>query len=240
MKSRVLQELAGRGIKVLNELEARRVFEEYGIPCPKETMAEYREGKGGEEYLNELKNSSNFPGYPAYLKIVSRDITSKTNAGAVKRVTSDGEAKDAIDAIVGNAKRYKEGVQIQGILMSEDVSTRDTREILLGSTVNEQFGHVISLGFGGIYVEAYRDVEFRVLPVTESDVYEMLNNLKGKKVLGDFRGMRAINVDLLAKTALKLSKLIEENPEIAELDVNPLLVGPDRAVAVDSLIRISD
>jgi len=239
MKSKILQELSKNGREILNEYEARQVLEEYGIPCPREVVVEYSEGKKGKDYLRDLKGMSSCPGYPAYLKIVSRDITSKTDAGAVRRVTSDEEATDAIDAIIRNAKRYKEGVEIQGILLSEDVSTAETREIFLGSTVNEQFGHVISLGFGGIYVEVYKDVEFRVLPIEESDVYGMIDALKGKEILGKFRGMRPVNMDSLVKTVLKLSKMMEENPEIIELDVNPLLAGPDRLVAVDTLIRIS-
>jgi acetyltransferase len=239
MKSKVLQRLAKNGIEILNEYEARQVLEEYGIPCPREVMVEYREDKKGKDYLTDFRSMSGCPGYPAYLKIVSRDITSKTDAGAVRRVTSDEEAANTIDAIIRNAKRYKEGVVIQGILLSEDVSTAETREIFLGSTVNEQFGHVISLGFGGIYVEVYKDVEFRVIPIEESDVYGMIDALKGKEMLGRFRGMRPVDMDSLVKTVLRISKMVEENPEIIELDVNPLLAGPDRLFAVDALIRIS-
>jgi acyl-CoA synthetase (NDP forming) len=234
-----LRELSEKGVKILTELEARRVFEEYGIPCPKEVMVGYVEGKKGGDYLSELRSMSPFPGYPAYLKIVSRDITSKTDAGAVKRVTSDEEAKEAIDTIIENTKKFKEGAKIEGILMSEDVSTAESREVFLGSVIDEQFGHVISLGFGGVYVEVYKDVEFRVIPIDESDVRGMVERLKGREILGEFRGMRPVNTDLLVKTTLQLSKLVEENPEIIELDVNPLLVGPDRVVAVDALIRIA-
>lgn len=239
MKSKILQELSKKGREILNEHEARKILEEYGISCPKEVMVEYGEGKKGSDYLKDLKNMGGCPGYPAYLKIVSRDITSKTDAKAVKRVTSDEEARDAIDTIMKNAKSYKEGVKIQGILMSEDVSADETREIFLGSTVNDQFGHVISLGFGGMHVAVYKDVEFRVIPIEEPDVHGMIDALKGKEMLGKFRGMSPVDMDLLVKTTLKLSKMVEENPEIIELDVNPLLVGPDRAVAVDTLIRIS-
>jgi acetyltransferase len=239
MKSRTLQELSGKGVRILHEQEARRVLEEYGIPCPKEVMLEYAEDKKDEDYLRELKGVADRPGYPAYFKIVSRDIPSKTNAGAVRRVVSEEGAAAAIDAIIENAKKYKADAEIQGILVSEDVSTGETREIFLGSTVDEQFGHVISMGFGGVYVEVYKDVEFRVVPIQESDVHAMIHALKGKKILGEFRGMAPVNMGLLVETTLKLSRLIEENPEIVELDVNPLLVGPDRAVAVDTLIRIS-
>ncbi|MEW6069362.1 MAG: acetate--CoA ligase family protein, partial [Candidatus Thermoplasmatota archaeon] len=223
---------------ILNEYEARSVLQEYGIPCPKEVMIDYEEGKKGEIYLSDFKKMKEWPNYPAYFKIVSREIGSKTNAGAVKRAVSDEEAIAAIDTIVRNAKKYKEGVEIQGILASEDSSSPETREIFLGATVNEQFGHIISLGFGGVYVEVYKDVEFRVVPIKESDVYSMIEHLKGKAILGEFRGMKPANMSLLIETTLKLSKLIEENPEIIELDVNPLLLAPERAAAVDAFIGI--
>lgn len=238
MKSKILEEFSRKGIEILNEYEARSVLQEHGIPCPKEVMVDYEEEKKGENYLSDLKKMDEWPGYPAFFKVTSREIRSKTDAGAVKRVVSDREAAATIDTIIRNAKRYKKGVGIQGILVSEDVSSPETREIFLGATVNEQFGHVISLGFGGIYVEVYKDVEFRVIPIKESDVYSMIKHLKGKAILGEFRGMRPVDMNLLVETTLKLSKMIKENPDIIELDVNPLLVGPERAAAVDTLLRI--
>jgi acetyltransferase len=238
MKSKVLQELSSKGLKILNEYDSRRVLQEYGIPSPKEIIIDYKEGKKSESYLSDFKKMGEWPGYPAYFKIVSSEIKSKTNASAVKRAVSDEEAIATIDTIIKNVKKYKQGVKIQGILASEDASSPETREIFLGATVNEQFGHVISLGFGGIYVEIYKDVEFRVIPIKESDIYNMIEHLKGKAILGGFRGMKPVNMSLLVETTLKLSKLIEDNPEIVELDVNPLLVDNERVTAVDTLIRI--
>jgi acyl-CoA synthetase (NDP forming) len=231
MKSVILQELSKKGIEILNEFEARNVLREYNIPCPKEVMIEYVKGKKGKEYLSELTEMDLWSGYPVFLKIVSRDIGSKTDAGVVKRVMTAKEAEEAINTLIRNAKRYNEKIKIQGILVSEDASSKETREIILGSTVDSQFGH-------GIYVEIYKDIEFRVIPIEESDVYSMIRNLKAKDILGKFRGMRPVNIDLIVDTALKLSKIIEENPEIIELDVNPLLVGPEKALAVDTIIRI--
>ncbi len=238
MKSKVLQDLSLKGVEILSEYEARSVLQEYGISCPKEVMVEYKEGRSGVDYLSDLKKMAEWPGYPTFLKVISREIRSAVNAGTIRRVTSDDEAVVAIDMIIGNAKRYKEGVSINGILASQDVSTRETREIFIGAIADEQFDHLISFGFGGIYVEVYRDVEFRVIPIKESDVYSMIKYLKGKEILGAFRDMRPINMELLVDTVLKVSKMVEENPEIVELDINPLIVGPDRAIAVDTLIRI--
>jgi len=238
MKSKILRELSAKGMEILSEYEARNVLQEYGIPCPKEVMVSYQSGKKGEEYLSEMKKRDGWPGYPSFFKVISRDIKSATEANAIRRATSDVEAASSIDAIISNAKRYREDVNIEGILASEDVSTHETREMFIGSTVNEQFGHVISLGFGGVYVEVYKDVEFRVVPIKEPDVYSMIEHLRGRELLGAFRRIRPVDMKLLVDTVLKVSKMVEENPEIVELDINPLIVGPDRAVAVDALIRI--
>lgn len=238
MKSKVLRELLQKGVEILNEYESRSVLLEYGIPCPREVMIDYEEGKKGTDYLSELKKMPGWAGYPLFLKVISREIKSATDANAIKRVLSDDEASSSIDTIISNAKKFRKGVKIEGILASQDVSTSETREVFIGSTVNEQFGHVISLGFGGVYVEVYKDVEFRVIPIAESDVHSMIKYLKGREILGDFRGMRSIDMGLLVDTVLKVSKMVEENPEIVELDINPLLIGPDRAIAVDTLIRI--
>ncbi|KXB01976.1 hypothetical protein AKJ44_01715 [candidate division MSBL1 archaeon SCGC-AAA261F17] len=237
MKSKILQDLAEKGIKSLNEVEARGVLKEYDIACPEEIMVKYGAEKGGKDYLREMKEGG-MPEYPVFLKVISRAITSKTDANAIERVSSDEEASKSIDRILKNAKRYDEKAEVQGVLASEDASN-ETREVFLGAAVDDHFGHMISLGFGGIYVEVYGDVEFRAVPLEESDVHSMINGLRGKEILGDFRGMRAIDMDSLVETTLKFSRLIEENPEIREMDVNPLLAGPGRTVAVDTLIRIS-
>jgi acyl-CoA synthetase (NDP forming) len=238
MKSRALCELYERGIRILGESESRKILEEYGIPCPKTIVVSYEEGKKAEEYLKELKSSSDWPSYPLFLKIVSPDIVHKSDAGVVKRVTSDDEALVAIETIVKNAKKYKAGVRINGILASQDVSSPEARELLLGAVYNEHFGHLISLGVGGVLVEVYRDVEFRAIPITESDVHNMVSRLKGRAMLGQFRGMRPINMNVLVDVALKLSKMIEENPEIREIDINPFIIGPERGFAVDARMRV--
>jgi acyl-CoA synthetase (NDP forming) len=238
VKSKALRELYEKGIRILGESESRKVLEEYGIPCPKTVVIGYEEGKRAEEYLKELKRSSDWPGYPLFLKVVSPDIIHKSDAGVVKRVTSDDEALAAIETIIKNAKKYKAGVRINGILASQDVSSPEARELLLGAVYNEHFGHLISLGIGGVLVEVYKDVEFRAIPITESDVYSMVSRLRGRAILGPFRGMRPISMNTLIDAALKLSRMIEENPEIREIDINPFIIGPERGFAVDARMRV--
>lgn len=237
MKSETLKKFANEGKEILNEFEAKEILQEYNIPCPDETMAEFVEGKEGEEYVNDLKEKG-MPNYPVYLKVVSRDITSKTDANGIERVSSDKEAIEAINRIFSNAKKYDKKASIEGVLASEDVSNQ-TREVFLGSTVDKHFGHIISLGFGGVHVEVYQDAEFRVIPIEENDVYSMIDDLKGEEMLKEFRGMKAVDLDSLVDATLNLSNLVEENPEIKEIDVNPLLVGSEGSIATDALVKIS-
>lgn len=237
MKSKTLSELKEKGIKTLNEYEARQVLEEYDIPSPREVMMEYGEDKNGEDYISELEDMKDKPQFPLYFKIVSRDVLSKTDAGGIKRVTRKEEADTAVEEILSNVRDYDKEAEIQGILASEDVSN-DTREMILGSTTDPQFGNLVSLGVGGIYVEVYKDVEFGIVPLEEVDIQDMIESLQGKKLLGEFRGMKPVDIDMFVETVLKFSKLVEENPEIKEADINPLLVGPDEIYAVDSLITI--
>lgn len=238
MKSKVLKELANEGIRTLTEYEAKEVLREYDIPCSREVLIEYEEGKKVDGYLNDLKSKKERPDYPIFLKVSSRDILHKTDARVIGRANSDEEAVNSISKVLKNAKSYDEKAEIQGVLASEDVSGEEAREMILGSTHDEQFGHLLSLGIGGIATEVYEDVEFRAIPLEGSDVRSMVRNLKGRKMLGEFRGKRPIDLDSLVNTALKFSKLIQENPEIMEADINPLFAGPDRIVGADALIRI--
>lgn len=210
MKSHVLQRLSKNGITILNEFEAKALLKEYGITCCREVMVGYQEGKRVQEYFSNFKKQV-MPQYPVFLKVVSRDIWSKTNARVVKKVASDKDLVETVDEILKNAREYDSQARIQGLLASEDVSGPENREIFLGAIVSPQFGQVVSLGPGGVFVEVYKDVEFRVVPLCESDVISMVNRLKGKRIIGEFRGMRPVNLKSLVEATLRFSKMIEEN-----------------------------
>lgn len=237
MESETLAALANRGIGRLNEFEARQVLREYDIPCPDEVLLESAEGKAGNEYLDEYQAAMGAPDFPLYLKLASREISSLSDAGGVERVGSNEEFAAAVDRMLERVTAVEPAAAIQGVLAVEDVS-HQARELLLGSTVDPQFGSVVSLGIGGIYVEVYRDVEFRVPPVEAADVRSMLRNLEGRELLDEFRGMPPIDEDALVDAVISFSRLIRENPEIAEADVNPLMARPDGVVAADALLRI--
>ena len=237
MDSDVLAEYSDRGIERLNEYEARQLLREYDIPCPDEVLLAYDDGKSGADYLDEFRAAGDPPEFPVYLKVAARDIPSVSDAGGVERVGSVAEFAPAVDRLLDRVTGGEPTLGIQGIIAAEDVSDR-ARELLVGSTVDPQFGAVVSLGIGGIYVEIYRDVEFRVLPIEPADVRSMLRNLRGRELLAEFRGMPAVDETAVVDAVLSFSRLIEENPEIVEADINPLMARPDGVVAADALVRI--
>lgn len=238
MESDVLSEYDEHGIELLNEYEARQVLREYDIPCPTEVYLEADEFDDGRAFAAQLEAADESLSYPLYLKAVSRDITSTSDAGGVKQVDSVEEAPKAVDEILSQLEAYDADANLEGVLAMEDVSG-ETREMLLGSTVDPQFGNVVSLGVGGIYVEVYGDVEFRVLPLSDEDARSMVDGLEGREMLDEFRGMPAADLDALVDVTVQFARLVEENPEISEADINPLMVGPEGVVAADALIRLS-
>lgn len=237
MSSKKLEKLAEKGIETLTEYEAKEVLREYGIPCPNEHLIEY-DGKNMEK-LSDFQAQKEGLNYPLFLKVCSRDILHKTDAKGIEKINSDDELKEKGEKALENAKKYDEDAEIQGLLLSEDVSDGNERELFVGSILDDQFGHVISFGIGGISVEVYEDVEFRAVPLEEKDVHNMIENLEGKKILEEFRGKPPVDTDSLVETVLKFSKILEENKKIKEIDVNPLFANPDGTCAVDALITIS-
>lgn len=237
MNSDALAEYADQGIEWLNEHEARTVLREYGIPCSDDIFLPYDEEKSGADYLDELQAADAAPDFPLYAKVAARAVTSVSDAGGVGRVSSADEFPDVAGRLLDSVADAQPGSEIQGLIATEDVSG-DRRELLLGAAEDPQFGTVVSLGVGGIYVEVYRDVAFRMVPVEAADIRNMLDDLAGRDILEEFRGMPPVDKDELVDVVRSFAQLLEENPEITEADVNPLMVGPDGAVAADALIRL--
>lgn len=210
----------------LNEHEAKQLLLQAGIPCPREALL-----TEDDAIPEEIR-------YPAYVKICSRDIIHKSDADLVTRVHSPREAAQAAQNMRHRARRAFPEVTVQGILISEDAATRQSRELIVGTTEDPDFGSVISLGMGGLSTEVYADVAFRAVPLHASDVYDMLHELRGRAMLGPFRGRQPINVGALTDAVMAFSTLLEQHPEIVEGDINPLLVDHERAVAVDASLEV--
>jgi acyl-CoA synthetase (NDP forming) len=158
----------------------------------------------------------------------------KTERGLVHLNLADSRAVENAEQLISAGA----GKDLEGFLLQPHIIGR--REFVAGLFQDRQFGPVIMFGIGGVFTEAFSDVVFRLAPLNENDVYEMLNEIKGKALLGDFRGEKAVRQDELLRTLMGLSRIGETYPEISEIDINPLLVTPEgRVAAVDALVVTS-
>ncbi len=198
----------------LLEEEGQEVLRAYGFPLPKSELAKNE---------NEAVKTAKKIGYPVVMKIASPQIIHKSDAGGVKvNLTNDNEVKDAFKEIIKNAKKYNKKAQIKGVLVVEMV--KGGKEMIIGSKLEPGFGPVIMLGMGGIYVEVLKDVTFRLAPVTEREVNDMISSIKTKKLLEGVRGEKPSDLKKLSECIQRLSQLVTDFKEIKELDMNPVLV----------------
>lgn len=228
MKSKILNKYIKKKKKQLNEYEAKKVLKEYQIPTTKEKLA---------TTLSEARKYAEEIGPPIVLKIVSPDILHKTDAHLVEVNLSLEEIEKSFKEIMKRAKKYKSKVRIEGILVQQMVNKR--REIVIGVIKDPQFGHAIMFGLGGIFVEVLNDVSFRIIPLDKEDAKELITEVKGYPILKGLRGEKPVDINSLIDIIIKTSKLVQENPEIQELDMNPILVDEEGAVVVDTLISVS-
>lgn len=171
------------------------------------------------------------------MKIVSPEIVHKTDVGGVRvGVAGEAEVRTAFEEIVAGARRAVPDATIHGVLVQEMVT--GGRETIAGVTRDPSFGPVVMFGLGGIFVEVLRDVVFRVAPIGRRDAADMIAGLRGARLLDAVRGAPPSDRRAIEEVLLRLSRLAEDFPEIAELDINPLLAFPDGAVAVDGRVLL--
>jgi acetyltransferase len=216
------------GKSILMMEESRKILELSGIPLNKSGLAK----SGGEavKLANEI-------GYPLVMKVVSPQIIHKTEAGGVKvNITSENEVIDSYNEIVIKVKEKVPDADIKGVLLEEMVHGP---EFIIGSTVDPTFGHMIMFGIGGIFVEVYKDVTFRLVPITPGDAKDMLSEIKGKPLLEGVRGFPKAKSEQLVNILMKVSDLVSSYPIIQEMDINPLIATEKGLIAVDAKIILS-
>ncbi|MCR8453886.1 MAG: acetate--CoA ligase family protein [Crenarchaeota archaeon] len=215
--------------RALTELEAKAFLEKYDIPFPKRDLAQNE---------NEAIKISQKIGYPVVLKVVSPDIIHKTDVGGVKiGINSDDELREAFRDIMETVKRKKPDARIDGILVEEMI--KGGYEVIIGGIQDPTFGPVVMFGgLGGIYVELFKDVTFRLAPIDDVEAEEMIKETKGYQLLKGFRGGEHANIELLKRLLVKTSQILVEHPEIVELDLNPIRIFKDRAVVLDAKILV--
>ncbi|MHA1552026.1 MAG: acetate--CoA ligase family protein [Candidatus Heimdallarchaeaceae archaeon] len=210
---------------ILNYEESRKVMELAGIPLNKMKVAENLEAS--IQRANEV-------GYPIVLKVISEDVIHKSDSGGVKvGIKSDDELSESYQEMMENVLSFYPDAKIEGVSVEEMVSGV---ELIIGTNTDSQFGKMIALGIGGIFVEVYKDVSFRLIPVSSKDVQNMIEEIKGRAMFDGFRGMPKVNLGELTALILTLSKLIEDHPVIFEMDLNPVVATENGLRAIDARI----
>jgi acyl-CoA synthetase (NDP forming) len=172
------------------------------------------------------------------LKVLSPDIVHKSDVGGViVDLRTAAEVARACDAMLAHVRELQPDARIEGVLVQR--FARGGRETIVGMTYDPQFGPVLMFGLGGVYVEALRDVAFRVQPVSDLDALDMVRSIRGHRLLEGIRGEPPADLDALVETIQRLSQLVGEHPAIREMDVNPLLAGENGVLAVDARVRIA-
>jgi len=224
--SQIIKQAIKEGRKALLEPEAKTICVEYGISVPKFKVALNEDE--AKEYADEI-------GYPVVLKIVSPDVIHKSDAGGVMvNLTSQAEVVSAYQKILENVKKYKNDAKIVGVLVQE--MAPQSTETIVGAIKDPQFGQTVMFGLGGIFVEIFKDVSFRIAPLTAEDAKEMVIELKAYPLLKGYRNAPPVDIDALADILLRTSRLVMENPEIKELDFNPVIAYQKGAKTVDARI----
>ena len=198
----------------IGDAEARAILEAYRIPVPAARLC-----KTAEEavaFADEI-------GYPVVMKIASPDILHKTDIGGVRLdVRTAADIRDSFDLITFRATRYMPDAEIWGCLVQQQV--HGGREVIIGMNRDPQFGPLVMFGLGGIYVEALKDVTFRIAPFSRQDAMEMMREMRSYNLLRGVRGEARSDLTAIADTLLKVSQLVVDFPDIVELDINPLIV----------------
>jgi len=174
-------------------------------------------------------------GFPVVMKIVSPDVAHKSDAGGVKlNIQNATQAGKAYSEILASIKKHYPRAKIVGLTVQK--MAKQGIEVIIGMTKDAQFGPVIMFGLGGILVEVLKDVSFRIVPMTKRDAAEMITEIKGFPILKGYRGQDPADIPYLEELIVKVSDFVDKNPEIKELDLNPVFAYKSGALAVDARI----
>lgn len=227
----ILKKAKEKGRKFLPEPESYALLQAYGFP-----LAPYALVKTEEECLEQAEKI----GFPVVLKVVSPQILHKIDVGGVQLNIEDREhAQRAYRQMIETVKQKIPEAEIWGILVQKMI--KGGKETILGLKRDPLFGPVIMFGLGGVYVEALRDVSFRIAPLRELTAARMIREIRGYRILEGFRGEERSDVEKIEECLKRLSQLALDFPEIEELDINPLMVMSQGkgALVVDARILLS-
>ncbi len=225
-KNEILKQARKENRANLTEIESKEIIKSAGIPIVEAKLARTKA---------EAVSLSKKMGFPVVLKIVSPDVVHKSDSGGVRLSLANAiQVGKAYSEILSAIKKHYPKAKIEGISVQK--MAHPGVEVVIGMTKDEQFGPVLMFGLGGILVEVLKDVSFRIVPLVKRDASQMIKEIKGYPLLEGYRGQEPADIPFLEALILKVSDFIDKNPEIKELDLNPVFAYKDGAVAVDARV----
>jgi acyl-CoA synthetase (NDP forming) len=229
-RQQIIDRARSEGRTVLTEIESKEVVKQAGISVIDTKLATSKE---------EASSISREFGFPVVLKIASPDIVHKSDAGGVKLgLKTAKQVGKAYDDIIEIIRQKYPQARIHGVSVQR--MARPGVEVIIGMSKDAQFGPVLMFGLGGILVEVLKDVSFRIVPLARRDAAEMIREIKGYPLLEGYRGREAVDVSYLEELLIKVSDFVEQNPEVKELDLNPIFAYSDGAIAVDARVILEE
>ena len=222
----MMERARAEGRVLLTEIESKELMKAAGINVVGTRLARSKE---------EAIEISGQIGYPVVLKVVSREITHKSDAGGVRLgITTPEETGEAYDQIHRSVSEKCPEAVIEGVTVQK--AARPGIEVIVGMFKDSQFGPVLMFGLGGIWVEILKDVSFRIVPLTRRDACSLIREIKGFPLLEGRRGQEGVDLSSLEEVLLKLSAFVEKYPGIKEIDLNPIFAYRDGYLVVDARV----
>jgi len=226
----IVAKARGENREILTEFESKQVLAAYGIPVAKTLVASTAED--AVEAADEI-------GYPVVLKLFSETITHKTDVGGVKLNLNDSAAVEKAFAAIQSSVTQKAGAQhFQGVTVQPMVKLKDAYELIIGSSLDPQFGPVLLFGTGGQLVEVFKDRALGLPPLNTTLARRMMEQTKIYKALKGVRGRKPVDLQALETLMVRFSALVAEQRWIKEIDINPLLASPDGMIALDARVVV--
>ena len=218
---KIIEKALKEGRTTLSEYESKQVLAAYQIPVTREILI---------NNIKDLNKAAQEIGYPLVIKGCSSEISHKTEKDLIKMdIRNDKEARSAFEDIMTNMNATDNAVLVQEMVKGK-------RELVVGMTRDAQFGPCVMFGLGGIFTEILKDISFRIAPMERRDALEMMQEIKGHKILDAVRGMEAADLDILTDMLINVGRIGIENDEVNEIDINPVIISGSKPVAVDALV----
>jgi acyl-CoA synthetase (NDP forming) len=226
----IIKQIKSEGRTVLTEVESKEALQQAGITTNETKLVTSK---------NEAIAAARQLGFPVVMKIISPDIVHKTDAGGIRLDLQTPEhVEEAYGEIMSGCRTKYPDAVIHGISMQKAV--QPGVELIIGIFTDAQFGPVLVFGLGGIWTEVLEDTSIRITPITRKDASEMIKEIKGYRLLTGYRGEPPVNTTRLEDMLLAISDFVESNPEVKELDINPVIASGDSVLAVDARIVLEN